>query len=168
MELVESLFLDASRAIDEREYSKAKEILEEILMTDPAYARAHNHMGWIYETKFKDFDKAKMHYELAIKFGGKSYPVAYVNYAYTLIDSGYYTKAWEIIEEALKVKGADTATLTYQKGKIAEFQKNYRLAYGFYSLAIRRSANNDFCEMVQKNVKRLRTKVPFYLRIFWK
>lgn len=68
MQEVENLFLEISKAIDERDLSGAKLLLEELLSIDPGYGRAHNHLGWIYETKIKDFQKAQRHYELAIKF----------------------------------------------------------------------------------------------------
>src|SRR5690606_27729163 len=128
MHEVENLFLEVSKAIDERNISAAKELLEEILSIDPGYGRAHNHLGWIYETKIKDFDRAKCHYELAIKFCKGNYPVAYVNFTYLLIEFGEHEEALELIREGLTVKGSDKATLQYQKGKIAEHRQDFKFA----------------------------------------
>ena len=129
---VENLFLEVTKAIDEHNLSSAKEILDEILMIDPGYGRAHNHLGWIYETKIKDFEKAKMHYELAIKFCKGSYPIVYINFGYLLIEYGSYSEAEKIIEEGLKINGIDRSTLIYQKGKIAEHNLDFISAYRFY------------------------------------
>ena len=68
MQDVEILFFEVSKAIDQHNIGAAKQLLDEILLIDPGYGRAHNHLGWIYETKIKDFKNAQRHYELAIKF----------------------------------------------------------------------------------------------------
>src|SRR5690606_41844103 len=144
MQDVENLFLEVSKAIDDRDITSAKELLEEILLIDPGYGRAHNHLGWIYETKIKDFERAKRHYKLAIKFCKGTYPVAYVNYGYLLIEFGQLEEAEKTIEEGLKVKGADKATLYYQKGKIAEHRQDYVRALKTYRQAQKLNFNKDF------------------------
>ena len=117
MQDVENLFLEVGKAIDERNISGAKELLEEILAIDPGYGRAHNHLGWIYETKIKDFERAKRHYELALKFCKGDYPIVYVNYSYLLIEFGYLEEAEKIIDEGLRVPGTDRALYVIREGK---------------------------------------------------
>src|SRR5690606_12248829 len=153
MQDVENLFLEVGKAIDERDISGAKDLLEEILSIDPGYGRAHNHLGWIYETKIKDFDKAKQHYSLAIKFCKGTYPVVYVNYGYLLIEFGYLEEAEKIIEEGLKTKGSDKSTLNYQKGKIAEHRLQYKIALSYYKQAQQMSFNKDFHLMLNGEIE---------------
>src|SRR5690606_339516 len=162
MQDVENLFLEVSKAIDERDISAAKELLEEILSIDPGYGRAHNHLGWIYETKIKDFERAKRHYELAIKFCKGTYPVVYVNFSYLLIEFGDYEKAVEIINEGLKTKGSDKATLQYQKGKIAEYQQDFKSALSQYELARKLSFNKEFHSMLENEIARVKSKFSFW------
>lgn len=162
MQDVESLFLEVSKAIDERDISVAKDLLVEILSIDPGYGRAHNHLGWIYETKIKDFDRAKRHYELAIKFCKGTYPVVYVNYGYLLIEFGLLDEAEKVIEEGLLVRGADKATLNYQKGKIAEHQQDYVQALKIYQLAQKLNFNKDFHSMLLNEIGRVQSKMSFW------
>lgn len=159
---VENLFLEVGKAIDERNISSAKELLEEILSIDPGYGRAHNHLGWIYETKIKDFEKAKQHYSLAIKFCKGTYPVAYVNYGYLLIEFGYLEEAEKIIEEGLNTKGADKSTLHYQKGKIAEHRQDYKAAFRLYKYAQKLCFNKDFFTLLENEIARVKSKMNFW------
>ncbi|MGB6084859.1 hypothetical protein [Moheibacter sp.] len=162
MQDVENLFLEVSKAIDDRDITSAKELLEEILLIDPGYGRAHNHLGWIYETKIKDFERAKRHYELAIKFCKGTYPVAYVNYGYLLIEFGQLEEAEKVIDEGLKVKGADKATLYYQKGKIAEHCQNYVEALKTYQQSQKMNFNKDFHAMLLNEIERVQSKMSFW------
>jgi len=165
MQDVENLFLEVGKAIDERDISGAKELLEEILSIDPGYGRAHNHLGWIYETKIKDFDRAKRHYELAIKFCKGNYPIIYVNYGYLLIEFGYLEEAEKIIDEGLGIPGADRATLCYQRGKIAEHRRNYVTAYRVYKIAYRLNFNKDFQSVLLNEIERVKSKMSFWNRL---
>lgn len=166
MQDVENLFLEVGKAIDERNMSEAKDLLEEILNIDPGYGRAHNHLGWIYETKIKDFDKARQHYRLAIKFCKGTYPVAYVNYGYLLIEFGHLEEAEKNIEEGLRLNGADKATLHYQKGKIAEHRKQYKNAVKFYKDALQLSFNKEFHTMLGGEINRVKSKMSFWDKLF--
>jgi len=165
---VDNLFLEVGRAIDERDIAGAKELLEELLSIDPGYGRAHNHLGWIYETKIKDFEIAKRHYELAIKFCQKTYPVVYVNYAYLLIDFGMLSEAEKIIEEGLTVNGADQATLHYQKGKIAEHRQKFKQAYDYYAKALKLNFNKDFHMVLESEMERVKQKMGFWDKLLLK
>lgn len=166
MQEVENLFLEVSKAIDERDLSGAKLLLEELLSIDPGYGRAHNHLGWIYETKIKDFQKAQRHYELAIKFCQGTYPVVYVNYGYLLIEFGHLEEAEKVIAEGLTVDGADKATLYYQKAKIAEHRKDYIQAYKTYLEAKNLNFNKDFHGLLLNEIGRVQMKMNFWQKNF--
>lgn len=165
MQDVDSLFIEAGRAIDESDLVAAKSLLEEILMIDPGYSRAHNYLGWIYETRLKNFEKAKRHYELAIKFSQGDYPVVYVNYAYLLIEYDCYEDALTIIEDGMKIKGADRATLIYQKGKVAESLQEFTEAYRLYNYSRKLSFNKDFMNLIDMEIERLFAKLSFCQKI---
>lgn len=165
MQDVENLFLEVGKAIDERDMSGAKDLLEEILSIDPGYGRAHNHLGWIYETKIKNFQRAKQHYSLAIKFCKGTYPVAYVNYGYLLIEFGHLEEAEKVIEEGLQTDGSDKSTLNYQKGKIAEHRQQYKVAVNHYQYAQKVCFNKDFFTLLENEINRVKRKMSFWEKI---
>ncbi|MFA5619769.1 MAG: hypothetical protein WDA08_05630 [Weeksellaceae bacterium] len=162
MQDVENLFLEVGKAIDDSNISEAKELLLEILEIDPGYGRAHNHLGWIYETKLKNFDKAKRHYELAIKFCQGTYPIVYVNFAYLLIDYDRFDEAENLIDKGMQIAGADRATLTFQKGKIMEHRMKFVKAYHYYQLAGKLSFSRDFLTMLANEKERILSKMNFW------
>lgn len=162
MQDVDTLFLEVGRAIEEQDLAEAKVLLEEILVIDPAYGRAHNHLGWIYETKIKDFERAKMHYEFALQFCQDNYPVVYVNYVYLLLEFGYLEDALKVIDKAWKVKGVDKATLFYQKGKVAEKRLQLNRALDYYQQAFRMNVSKDFEFLLGTEVRRVKSKMSFW------
>jgi tetratricopeptide (TPR) repeat protein len=65
---LEEKFMDADNMIKDNYIAEAVRLLNEILAEAPDFGKAHNHLGWIYETKIKDYDKATEYYRLALKF----------------------------------------------------------------------------------------------------
>lgn len=165
MQNVDSLFLEAGRAIEEQNLPSARNLLDDILMIDPGHYQAHNYLGWIYETKLKDFEKAKRHYELSINFSNGKFPIVFVNYAYLLIDYGFYEEATDIIDRGLKIQGADFSTLVYQKGKIAELLQDFPTAYRLYKMSMKLSLSKDFMRMLDNEVERVRTKMNSWQKL---
>ena len=167
MNNVEILYLDANKLVEQNELSLAYDALYDILEIDPGYGRAHNYLGWIYETKIKDFHKAKKHYELAIKFCQDTFPVVYINYIYLLIDHDDLREAENLIEKARNVQGVDFATLFYQKGKIWEDRLKFRKAYFYYNSAKIRSNNNDFVRMMILEMERIHHKMSLVEKVLF-
>ena len=168
MREVESLFIEANRAIDEKDLAEAKEILEDILAIEPSYGRAHNHLAWIYETELRDFEKACMHYKLAIKFAGKDYPVAYVNYIYLLLDMEQYNEVSSLILEASDVKGIRESILYYQQGRVLEASNHLTLAYEWYKKAKKTSFDNSFIQILKLEIQRVLDKMNVFQKLYAK
>lgn len=162
MQDVDTLFLEVGKAIDEHNLAEAKTLLEEILTIDPAYGRAHNHLGWIYETKIKDFSRAKMHYEFALKFCQDTYPIVYINYGYLLLEHGHLEAAEKNIFKAMGVAGVDRATLYFQKGKLAEQRMQLNRALDDYQKAYRMNVNKDFEALLAVEIARVKSKMSFW------
>ena len=51
---LDELFFEADQMIAEKNFSDAINTLESILIEAPDYGKAYNHLGWIYETKYKE------------------------------------------------------------------------------------------------------------------
>jgi tetratricopeptide (TPR) repeat protein len=80
---MEDLFLEADRLISEQKIGEAFSKLESITQEMPTFGKAYNHIGWIYETKYKDYPNAEKYYKLAIE-NFPEYLAAYYNYAIVL------------------------------------------------------------------------------------
>lgn len=66
-EFLESEFLRADQLIAQDLIEEAKSVLINILAEDPNFGKAHNHLGWIFERKENNPQKAEMHYKIAIE-----------------------------------------------------------------------------------------------------
>lgn len=159
------LFLDVHQLLEKDNLADAYQILYDIVSLDPGHGRAHNYLGWIYETKFKNFEKAKNHYQMAIKFCNNDYPVAYTNYIYLLIDYSQFDEALMMIEEAKKVNGMDFSVLYYQKGKIMEVKMKFKKAYFYYRSAKLKTTNSEFVHMMNIEIERINNKVNWFNRM---
>jgi len=63
----EDLFQLADRDIKDGYIERGHESLINILKDNPSFGKAHNHLGWMYETKFQDYVKAEEHYKKALE-----------------------------------------------------------------------------------------------------
>jgi Tfp pilus assembly protein PilF len=154
---LEEKFLTADRLISEGKISEAAHLLEEILAEAPDFGKAHNHLGWLYETKFKNFIRAEDHYKLAIKFAPE-YPAAYYNYCYCLSALRKYDELEAVLELAIKVPGVSYATVYNEYGLLREIQGKLDDAIHYFKLHIKNSFDAKSIETASDSIKRCERK----------
>lgn len=157
---IEELFLEADRALDEGNLSEGKRLLEDILQEEPSYGKAHNHLGWLYKTKYQDYRIAEKHFKLAIKFDPE-YPPSYINYAYLLRDLGRLDELELLLNKALQVEATNKCSLNDEFGSLYELKGDYKKAIEYYNKAIKLSLNDKIVEDLRNHVKRCRRKQNF-------
>jgi Tfp pilus assembly protein PilF len=155
---LEEKFQEADKMINDGRISDAAHVLEAILTEAPDFGKAHNHMGWLYETKFKNFSKAEEHYKFALKFAPE-YPAAYYNYSYLLSTLRRFSELEKLLEEAIKVPGINYATLYNEYGLMNEAQGKLKDAIHYYKLYIQNSYDNKSIETAAESIKRCERKM---------
>ena len=158
---VEDLFYLADKAIDDGNIEDAHRMLEDILMDEPNYGRAHNHLGWLYKYKFSDVAKAERHYKLAIKFSPE-YSASYLNYSYLLRDQNRLDEYKDLLEQAKNAKGLTKALLAEEIGTYHELTQNYAHAIAHYREAISFSMNDSSIEELKKHINRCMEKQKLF------
>ncbi len=161
---IEELFLEADRALDEGNLAEGKRLLNEILHEEPSFGKAHNHMGWIYKTKYQDYEVAEKHFKLSLKFD-PSYPPAYLNYAYMLRDLGRLDELEALLERAIKVKSTNKCALHDEFGSLYELRGEYRKAIRSYKKSISLCLNDKVIEELRGHISRCRRKGGVLSRI---
>ena len=157
---IEEKFLAADEFIDNGDVKGAKELLEAIVMEDPTYGRAHNHLGWIYGNHFSDYKRAERHLKMAIKYA-PDYPSGYRNYAQLLLDVSKTDELFDLCNRAMKVPGVNRAAMHRYLGIASEMRKDFREAY-LHFLRSRESAfDPGWFDTIKDDMKRLRTKMGF-------
>jgi tetratricopeptide (TPR) repeat protein len=154
---LEEKFMDADNMIKDNYIAEAVRLLNEILEEAPDFGKAHNHLGWIYETKTKDYTKAIEHYRLALKFT-PDYAAAYYNYAIVLSTLRQYEELEKLLNDALKVKGINFATIYNEFAIMNEAQGKYDEAIKNYKLYIQNSYDNKMIETAADSIKRCERK----------
>jgi len=154
---LEEKFLNADRMISEGRLSEAANLLEEILAEAPDFGKAHNHLGWLFETKFKNYNRAEEHYRLAIKFAPE-YPAAYYNYCYCLSALRKHVELEQILELAIKVPGISYATIYNEYGLLREAQGKLDDAIHYFRLHIQNSFDAKSIETAADSIRRCERK----------
>lgn len=153
----EEKFLRADRLINDGKISEAAHMLEEILSEAPDFGKAHNHMGWLYETKFKNYVKAEEYYKLALKFAPE-YTAVYYNYAYLLSTLRKFDELQQLLDKAITVAGINFGTIYNEYAIMNELQGNYNDAVHYYKLYIRNIFDSKNIESAAESIKRCERK----------
>jgi tetratricopeptide (TPR) repeat protein len=154
---IEEKFLQADQLIGENKLSEAAKMLEGILAEAPDFGKAHNHMGWLFETKFKNLQRAEEHYKLALKFSPE-YTAAYYNYCYLLSSLRKYDELETLLGKAVSVAGISYATLYNEYGLMREMQGKLDDAIHYFQLHIKNSFDAKSIETAADSIKRVERK----------
>lgn len=155
---VEEKFQSADRLINEGRISEAARLLEEILAEAPDFGKAHNHMGWLCETKFKNYPKAEEYYKLALKFSPE-YTAVYYNYACLLSTLRKFDELEKLLGLAVTVAGVNYATIYNEYGLMYEVQGKFDDAIHHFKLSVQNSYDSKSMESAIESIKRCERKM---------
>ncbi len=155
---LDELFFEADALIAQGKIAEAISTLESILVEDASYGKAYNHMGWIYETKFKDYKKAEEFYKKCYAYS-PDYPAIYINLSIMLSTLGKYDELEIFIKKGLEVTGTDKAALTNEFGIMYELKGDYKNAIEQFRNAVKLSLNDANVDTYSKSIQRCKKKV---------
>jgi tetratricopeptide (TPR) repeat protein len=154
---LDDLFFEADALIKDQKYTDAIATLEAILVEAPDYGKAYNHLGWIFETKYRDYKKAEDHYRKCIAYAPEYTPV-YLNISIALSTMGKYEEQEKILLDALQVPGIDRATINNELGMKNELTGAFELAIEYYKTAIRFSLVDANVDLYVSSMERCKKK----------
>src|SRR6185312_168788 len=128
---LESMFQEADRLLNEKAIEEGFNMLQAILQEAPDFGKAYNHLGWIYETKYKDYAKAEEHYKKALEFN-PSYNATYYNYAAVLSVLRRWDDLTALLNKAMEVPGINRSTIHNEFGIMYETQGKLKEAIDAY------------------------------------
>lgn len=160
---LEEKFLKADALIGENKLSEAAKMLEDILSDAPDFGKAHNHMGWLFETKFKNLRRAEEHYRLALKFS-PDYTAAWYNYAYLLSSLRKFDELEKLLNDCIKVPGINYATIYNEFALMREMQGDLEDAIHYFRLHIKNSFDLKSIEAASEAIRRCERKMQLLSR----
>lgn len=154
----EELLHQANLDLKDGRFEAGIEKLEQILEEDPHFGKAYNHLGWLYETKYKNFDKAEYYYKLALEYAPE-YPAIYTNYAILLSTLNKYDELDKLLKKALEVPGVNKATIYNEYGIMFEQLGEFKKAIGYYKDTAKATLNADTLKRAKDSIERCNVKL---------
>jgi tetratricopeptide (TPR) repeat protein len=153
----EELLNQANHDIKDGFFDEATKKLEQIISENPNFGKAYNHLGYMYEVKFRDFDKGETLYKLAIE-KSPLYTATYYNYAILLSTLGKFDELKELLDTALTIPGIIKATVYNEYGIMLEQQGKLDEAIEYYRKCALNSMDTNVIERAKLSIDRCRLK----------
>ena len=154
---LEQLLNQANLDIKDGYYERASDTLEEIINEDPNFGKAYNHLGYLYEVKFKDYDKGETLYKLALE-KSPEYPAIYYNYAVLLSTLAKFDELKTLLEKALQIPGITKSTIYNEYGIMYEQTGDFDKAIEYYREAAKTTLSTDILNRSKSSIERCKLK----------
>jgi len=154
---LDKLFFQADNDIKDGLITEAFDKLQYILEQDTEYGRAYNHLGWIYETKYKNYPKAEECYRLALKYA-PDYIAVYLNFAILLSTLEKWDELVKVLDAALQVQGINKPKIWNEYGIMYEMKGEFDQAIEAYKKSIQTSLINEDIDRYQESIDRCKKK----------
>lgn len=161
---IEELYYRADHLMENEDYAEAKDVLINLLMEDPTYAKAHNMLGWLNTYKLYNLVKAERHFQLAMKYG-EGYHAPFTNYAAYLYEANEFDALIIHVDRSRYVPGVDTAYLLQLKGSALEHKRAFFEALDCLEEAKNYTFNLDFYHRLNSDKERIYLKMSRWEKI---
>ncbi|HRD39571.1 MAG TPA: tetratricopeptide repeat protein [Bacteroidia bacterium] len=156
----EELLDNADLLIKDGKINDAIDVLNEILADDPLFGKAHNHLGYIYETKIRDYAKAEEHYKICLKTNPE-YGAVYYNAAILFSTLKKFDELKDLLTKAESVPGINKATINNEWAIMYEAQGDFDKAIQYYRNVITQTYDNKTLDIAMESVRRCEKKKNF-------
>jgi tetratricopeptide (TPR) repeat protein len=155
--ILENYIQMAEKAFESNDYIKGMNHLEEALMCDPHFGKAHNHMGWLYIYHLKDWTKAEKHLNLAMKYS-PDYAPTYIHLSEMYLQNGRFDDLENMLERAQNIGGVQKAFIFNMKARMQEIKGRYHKAITLNKQAVKWCMNDQEVNNLKAEIKRCRKK----------
>lgn len=154
----EELFAQADRLLNEGVIMEAVEKLSQILKRNPRFGKAYNHLGWVYETKYKNSARAEEYYKAAIQYA-PHYNAAYLNYSYFLSNLGRFDDLKAHLDRVSQIPGIAKDTIANEYAIMYEMQGNLSQAMDYYQKAALVTLDGGKLDKYKEGIERCKKKL---------
>lgn len=154
----EELFAQADRLLNDGVIMEAVEKLSQILRRNPRFGKAYNHLGWVYETKYKNSARAEEYYKAAIQYA-PHYNAAYLNYSYFLSNLGRFDDLKAHLDRVSQIPGIAKDTIANEYAIMYEMQGNLQQAMDYYQKAALVTLDGGKLDKYKEGIERCKKKL---------
>lgn len=155
---VDEKYLQAVEELHYGELPKALHFFNEIINTDPDYARAYYQLGSFYYYQFKNYQTAGFYYKKCMELEA-GFPDVYEHYLKLLITLKMHKSIQQVAEKALDIPGVCKANIYESLGLYAEENQNLNFAMEQYRLAAMATSCHTEHTLYEEHLKRIANKL---------
>jgi tetratricopeptide (TPR) repeat protein len=154
----EELFAQADKLLNDGVVTEAVEKLSQIIKRNPRFGKAYNHLGWVYETKYKNTARAEQYYKAAMEYA-PHYNAPFLNYSYFLSNLGRLDELKEHLDKLLKIPGIAKDTVYNEYAIMYEMQGDPQTATDYYRKAAIVTLDGVKLDKYKEGIERCRRKM---------
>lgn len=154
---LEEILDQANNDIKEGLYDEATNKLEKIIDKDSNFGKAYNHLGYLYEVKFKEFEKGETLYKLCLE-KSPMYPAVYYNYSILLSTLGKWDELKDLLDKAINIPGITKSTIYNEYAIMYEQQGKLDEAIEYYRKAALGTLDKSVLERAKGSIDRCKMK----------
>jgi len=163
----EEMFATADRLLNEGVVMEAVEKLSQILKRNPRFGKAYNHLGWIFETKYQNNQRAEVYYKEAIRFA-PNYIASYLNLSYFLSNLGRFDELKEHLDKMSNIAGIPKEIIYIEYAILYEMSGNLESALDYYHKAAITTLDSLKLEKYKESIERCQKKRDLVAGDIWK
>ncbi|MEM7187515.1 MAG: tetratricopeptide repeat protein [Bacteroidota bacterium] len=157
---LEEMLDQANLEIKNGKYEEASNLLEKIIDIDPNFGKAYNHLGYLYEVKFKEYEKGETLYKLCLE-KTPMYPSVYYNYAILLSTLNKWDELKALLDKAVGIPGITLATIYNEYAIMYEQQGKLDEAIEHYKKTGMSTLDKNVLDRARTSIERCRSKKDF-------
>jgi tetratricopeptide (TPR) repeat protein len=154
----EELFAEADRLLNEGVVMDAVEKLGQILKRNPRFGKAYNHLGWVYETKYKNMARAEEYYKAAMEYA-PNYNASYLNYSYFLSNQGRFDELKAHLDKVAAISGIAKDTVYNEYAIMYEMQGDPHTAIDYYQKSAMITLDMGKLDKYKESIERCQKKL---------
>lgn len=154
----EEMFANADRLLNEGVLREAVEVLSQIIKRNPHFGKAYNHLGWVFETRYKNAEKAEEYYKAAMKFS-PNYNASYLNYCYLLSNQQRFDELKEHLDRLSERQGIAKDTIENEYAVMYEMRGELEKASDHYRRAAMITLDTAKLSKYKEAIERCRQKL---------
>lgn len=158
---LEEMLDQANLDIKDGLYEQASNKLEKIIDIDPDFGKAYNHLGYLYEVKFKEYEKGETLYKLCLE-KSPMYPAVYYNYAVLLSTLGKYPELKDLLDQAMNIPGITKSTIYNEYAIMYEQQGQLDEAIEHYRKAGLNTLDKGVLDRAKSSIERCKSKKELF------
>ncbi len=154
----EEMFANADNLLNEGVLKQAVDVLTQIIKRNPHFGKAYNHLGWVFETKYKNAAKAEEYYKAAMQYA-PHYNASYLNYCYLLSNQHRFDELKTHLDKLSELQGIAKDTIANEFAVMYEMQGNINKAIEHYKHAAMITLDTNKLEKYKDGIERCKQKL---------